>query len=61
MTIVAMAVAALSIMPGLVAPAHASHNCGLEDVDHTVDTICDNYHNPKPLLEYIICLISPTC
>jgi hypothetical protein len=61
MLIVAMAVAVLSIMPGVASPAHASHNCALEDVDHTVDTICDHYHDPKPLLEYLICLISPTC
>jgi hypothetical protein len=55
------ALAACLIVPGLASPAAASHNCNLEEVDHTVDTICDNYHNPKPLLEYLLCVVSPTC
>lgn len=59
--IVSTVIAVFTIIPGLGSPANASHTCGLEDVDPTVNTICDNYHNPKPLLSYLICLISPTC
>ncbi len=43
-------------------PARAAHNCGLQDVSSEADTVCDNYHNPKPLLAYIIChFITRTC
>lgn len=59
--IVGASLALFTIIPGFGAPASAAHTCGLEDVDPTVNTICDNYHNPKPLLSYLFCLVSPTC
>ena len=58
--IVSGALALFTIFPGATA-ANAAHDCGLERVDPTVDTICDNYHNPKPLLTFLVCLISPNC
>lgn len=58
--VVSSVLALFTIIP-LASPANAGHNCGLEDVDRTVDTICDNYHNPKPLISYLVCLISPNC
>ncbi len=59
--IVSGALALFTIIPGLVSPASAAHTCGLEDVDPRVNTICDNYHDPKPLLAYIICVIRGDC
>jgi hypothetical protein len=58
--IVATALAAGSVVSGFASPALASHNCALEDVDQTVDTICDHYHD-KGLIGYLICLVLPTC
>ena len=58
--IVATALAAGSIVPGFASPAYASHNCNLEEVDPTVDTICDHYHD-KGLIGYLLCIVLPTC
>jgi hypothetical protein len=49
--VVASCVAAIAMFG---APAaHASHNCGLEEVP-IVDTICDNYHSPKVVIQYVV-------
>jgi hypothetical protein len=50
---------ALSTVASGATPANASHRCGLEDP--TLNTICENYHSPKPLIGYLFCLVSPTC
>lgn len=42
------------------APAMAAHSCELDDT-RELDTICENYHSPKPLLQYLYCLVSPFC
>ena len=60
-TIVGAALAAFTILPATASPALAAHTCALDEASQELDTICENYHNPKPLLGYIICLISPTC
>ena len=59
--LVVSSVLALFTIVTAASPASAAHNCGLEDVDRTADTICDNYHNPKPLISYLVCLISSNC
>lgn len=60
--IVVSATATLFLIAPFSSPAAASHNCGLEDASTEVDTVCDNYHNPKPLLSYIVChFITGTC
>lgn len=58
--IVATALAAGSVVSGFASPAYASHTCALDDVDPTVDTVCEHYHDPG-LLRYLVCLILPTC
>jgi hypothetical protein len=57
--VVSIVLALFVVFPG--SSAVASHNCGLERVSPEADTICDNYHNPKPLISYLVCLFSPTC
>jgi hypothetical protein len=59
--IVTVALALFTIIPSMATPAYASHTCALDDVDRTVDTVCENYHNPKPLLSFLLCLVLPTC
>ena len=59
-TVVATAVAVFAALPGFAAPASASHTCGL-DGSPELNTICENYHSPKPLLQYLVCLVSPNC
>ncbi len=59
--LLALATAAALILPAASGPANASHRCGLEDVSHTVNTICENYHNPKPLLQYLVCITIYDC
>jgi len=55
----ALTAAALSISAAL--PASATHRCGLEGVSHTVNTICDNYHSPKVLVQYVACIATGKC
>jgi len=57
--VVSVILALFTVLP--IGPARASHNCGLERLSPEVDTICDNYHNPKPLISYLFCLVSPSC
>lgn len=57
---VAATVAVFGMLPALSSPAQAAHTCGLEELPE-VNTICENYHSPKPLLQYLFCLASPTC
>ena len=59
--IASAAIAAFTVLPGFASPALAAHTCALDETSRELDTICENYHNPKPLLSYIICLVSPTC
>ena len=61
LAVAAAAIAVFTILPASATPAYAAHTCALDDVSREADTICENYHNPKPLLSYIICLLSPTC
>ena len=56
----AVAVAALSISFAMPS-ANATHKCGLEGVSHTVNTICDNYHSPKVLVSYLVCIAQGQC
>lgn len=42
-------------------PADAAHRCGLGDVSHTVNTICDNYHSPKNVVQYVTCIAVGDC
>ena len=56
--LLALAAAAALSVP---ASAGAAHRCGLEDVSHTVNTICDNYHNPKNVVQYVVCLATQDC
>jgi hypothetical protein len=54
--------AALAIsLPMVSSPADASHRCGLEGVSHTVNTICENYHSPKLLIPYVVCIATGKC
>ena len=53
-------VAALSMSAASI-PASASHRCALEDVSHTVNAICDNYHSPKVLIPYLVCIATGDC
>ena len=55
------AVVSLFSLPGSGAQIEASHRCGLQDISHTVNTICDNYHNPKVLIPYILCIATGDC
>jgi hypothetical protein len=48
-------------LPAVSLPARASHRCGLEDVSHTVNTVCDNYHSPKVLVQYVACIATRQC
>jgi hypothetical protein len=57
--IVSSVLALFTVLPG--GSAQAAHNCSLERVSPEADTICDNYHNPKPLISYLFCLVSPSC
>lgn len=59
--LIAAAVTLFTIFP-LSSAAMASHTCGLEDVSYEVNTICDGYHSPKPLVQWLIChFITHTC
>jgi len=51
---------ALSV-PAALLPAEASHYCGLEDVSHTLNTICNNYHDPKAEIAYLVCIAKGYC
>jgi ABC-type sugar transport system substrate-binding protein len=55
-----VAVAALCL-PAVASPAAANHNCGLDGVSNTVNTICNNYHSPKVLLQYVECVATAQC
>jgi hypothetical protein len=55
------AVAAVSSMPATGSRVGAAHYCGLEDLSHTVNTICNNYHDPKAELQYVVCLATGEC
>jgi hypothetical protein len=57
----ALATAAALSMSAASIPASASHRCGLEDVSHTVNAICDNYHSPKVLIQYVACIAVGDC
>lgn len=59
--VLALAAATALSLPAASIPASASHRCGLEDVSHTVNTICDNYHSPKNLIQYITCITIGDC
>lgn len=61
-TRIALVTVALALITAFPAtPVKAAHTCALDDISRELDTICENYHNPKPLLSYLICLVSPTC
>ena len=55
------AVAILSSAPATASRMEASHYCGLEDVSHTVNTVCNNYHDPKAEVAYVACLAKGQC
>lgn len=57
----ALALAAATMLPAFATPAQAHHYCGLEDVSHTVNTICNGYHEPKFLVQYIACVATGRC
>ena len=58
--LIACLVAAFSVLP--VSPVSARHTCGLEEIDPTVNRICDyGPHDPKGTLVWILCWLSPTC
>jgi hypothetical protein len=57
----ALIVAAALCLPAAALPAEANHRCGLEGVSHTVNTICDNYHSPKVLVQYVACIAKGQC
>jgi len=56
-----LATAVALCIPAAMLPAGASHYCGLEDVSHTVNTICNNYHSPKAELQYLACIAIGDC
>jgi hypothetical protein len=51
------ALAATGIL--VASPAQARHYCGLEDP--TLNSICESHGTDLPLIQKLICLISPTC
>ena len=53
----ASAVAASTLL--LASPAQARHYCGLEEP--TLNQICESHGTDLPLLQKLICLISPSC
>jgi hypothetical protein len=55
-----VAVAALCL-PAAGSTASANHYCGLDGVSTTVNTICNNYHSPKVLLQYLQCVATNQC
>lgn len=55
------AVVSLFSLPGSGAQVEANHRCGLEDLSHTVNTICDNYHDPKAEIQYLVCIAKGQC
>jgi hypothetical protein len=57
----AHATATALIVPAASTPASASHYCGLEDASHTLNTICNGYHDPKGLTQYIVCIAVGDC
>ena len=57
----ALAATAALIVPTASIPANASHYCGLEDVSHTLNTICNGYHDPKGLIQYVACIAVGDC
>jgi uncharacterized paraquat-inducible protein A len=56
-----LATAVAFSIPAAMLPAGASHYCGLEDVSHTVNTICNNYHSPKAEIAYLVCIAKGYC
>jgi len=57
----ALVATAALCLPAAALPAHASHRCGLEGVSHTVNVICDNYHSPKNVVSYVVCIAKGQC
>jgi hypothetical protein len=57
----AVAIALSLSIPAVTGSASAAHRCGLEGVSHTVNTICDNYHSPKFLIQYLACIAKGQC
>ena len=57
----ALAFAAALTISASFLPADAAHRCGLEDVSHTVNAICDNYHSPKVVVQYVACIAVGDC
>ena len=58
--VMAGAVALFTIGPA--APALATHRCGLDRLDPTVNAICEAHPgDAKTLVGYLFCLVSPTC
>lgn len=55
--IAAIAITVFTVLPS--GSALASHRCGLGH--NPVNTICEGYHEPKPLLAYLVCLVLPSC
>lgn len=55
------ALAAVFSMPATPSHVNASHYCGLEDLSHTVNTVCNNYHDPKAELQYVLCIAKGQC
>lgn len=59
--VLALAAAAALTIPAAGSTANASHYCGLEDVSHTLNTICNNYHDPKLVIQYVACITVGDC
>ena len=60
--VLAVAIAAMTIVPA--SPALGTHRCGLEDVDPLVNALCESHGDPgeiKAVINYVACLVSPTC
>lgn len=56
---VATAVAATALL--VASPAQARHVCGLDDVNETLDQICETHPEDTTLIRKLLCLISTAC
>jgi hypothetical protein len=53
-----LAITLVSLAPA--SPALARHTCGLDDLDPTLNSVCES-HPEDTLARKLFCLISPTC
>ena len=67
MRVLLAAAGAAVVMSAVPAPAQAGHHCPYPPVDdefgvvYTAWVVCENWHNPGPLVDYFRCVLKPGC